>query len=678
MKRAQAAEESNASWLQYRLLWRIVALAFFIAMFIGTVMAWAFFFRSYDSVFDALTAEELNLAQQIYNESNARSLADIALEQQEAFINATLILDIATRQAQQDAINASLLEDIANRTSGDAALSAELAAEIAQRIANDTLITWEIGNATATLEVIQAFDLYSSVQFLIIENNITVIREEIYTEIAARVAAQAALTAADLIIDADLVLLINELNAEVAARIAQQNLINLKLHLITTSLLRTIDGQSPIADNMVFHSLSASLVIGNGVPSNQITLTQNALLTLAGVGADVTGNLAILGNSGLTVTFPSPNTVTIAYSGPVPPSPQNYARLVAVYPAVSSNSEVQGYHSLTLKNGFYGYNCAPDPAHCNALLGSQWGCSGGFNTPGFDHRCTNTECGGGDESQCFNLLGSPWHCRGGNCVLDYCTYDGDCTDVMGSNWYCQNYGCTQGVQTNLPYRPTYGSISYPFGPGIYQQIAQPYSSTSAHCAGCIFPQPGAFNNNAQASPPGYSAYPLVYGNRRPYDPISHYPFFQPAQYTQECIFDNSWEGQNCGFIMPASGTYVVQVTINLRAAVNQPGACAGRMWFYMHIDRSGGIPPNWEMVDSDYMAINNEANAPIGQVYITMSTTLTLSTATPSSTFTTPIAPGTFLYAGWSAFQDDPLDCSGNQYQYAAWYSITYDITQVA
>ena len=82
-----------------------------------------------------------------------------------------------------------------------------LAAEIAQRMGNDTLIQYEIANLTSVLEVIEAFDLYSTQQFAIIENNITVIRAEIDAEIAARTAAQAALAAADAIIQADLVLL---------------------------------------------------------------------------------------------------------------------------------------------------------------------------------------------------------------------------------------------------------------------------------------------------------------------------------------------------------------------------------------------------------------------------------------------------------------------------------------
>ena len=46
--------------------------------------------------------------------------------------------------------------------------------------------------------------------------------------------------------------------------------------------------------------------------------------------------------------------------------------------------------------------------------------------------------------------------------------------------------------------------------------------------------------------------------------------------------------------------------------------------------------------------------------------------------FTTPVAPGTFVYAGWSAFNNDPGDCASGNDQFASWYSIIYDITQVA
>lgn len=663
----------SQSWAQFQWIARVLAISFFLAVFIGVIMAWALYLRRYDGTFLSLRKEELHLAQEIYNEITTRTLVDMALMQMEARLNASLILEIATREQQQAAVNASLQEDIYERVTGDALLSARLATEIEERMGNDTLLEIIIANDTTILHAVQAFDVYSSEEFAILEGNVSTVSTAIYVEIAARIAAQAALAAADAIISEDLVLLITQMTAEVAARIAQDTSINTKLHLITTSLLLTIDGQSPIADNMVFESLSGSIVIANGAASNQITLTQTALRTLAGVGPDVTGNLQILGDSGLTVTFPGPNIIAISYSGPVPPSPMNYARLVAVYPFPQSTSEVQAYNGVDLRNGAF-LGCLLTSV-CVANYGTEWTCQSGFSTSFSGMRCTNTECS--DETQCNNILGEPWHCRGGSCVQDYCTWDNDCIDAFGTGqgWTCQNYGCTQGTQ-NTPYRPDYGSISYPLGSGIYQSIGQPISTPSPRCVGCIFPQAGAYNNN-RISYPSTSAYPFVYGNRRPYDPISTYPENNPIYNKQECIFDATWEGENCGFIMPATGTYIVQVTVTVRAAINQPAACYGHLWFYMHIDRSGGSPPNWEQVDSDYMAINNicAGSCPINELYITMTTTLILSTATPSSTFTQPIAPGTFLYAGWSAYADHQSSCSN---QYAAWYSITYDITHVA
>jgi len=658
--------------MEARLLVRILAICLFVAIAIGSVMAWALSLRSYDGTFYDLRTEELRLAQEIYNESTTRTLVDMALMQLEARLNASLILDIATRESEQAFVNLTLQEDIYERVTIDALITSRLEAEIVQRMGNDTLIDDIIGNDTVILDAVEAFDIYLSQQFLIIEGNISTVSEDIYTEIAARIAAQASLNAAAAIINADLVLLISEMSAEVLARIAQDTFINNQLHLITTSLLLTIDGQSPIADNMVFQSIDLSIFIANGIPTNQVTMTQSALYTLAGVGPDSNGNLAIFANNGLTLTL-SANTITISYNGPTPPSPSNYARLVAVYPFPQSTSEVQGYNGQNLKNGYI--NACTMTSDCVGFIGNQWVCTGGFNTPSEPMKCTNPNCGSGDETQCNDVLGEPWHCRGGNCVLDYCTTSTDCTDAFGPGWWCQNYWCAQGQQ-NTPFRPNYGSISYPFGGGIHQSIGQPLSNPSPPCTNCLFPQPGAYNNNG-ITYPSTSAYPFVYGNRRPYDPISHYPFNFPAYNQQECIFDNAWQGQHCGFIMPGSGTYVVQVTVNVRVAINQPSGCYGHLWFYMHIDRSGGSPPNWEVVDSDYMAINNVCAGlcPIAPVYISMSTTVIMSTATPSSTFTNPVAPGTFLYAGWSGYANHESACSN---QYGAWYSITYDITQVA
>jgi len=670
---AMKTNQRDTSWLQLRLVLRIVALAFFIAMVIGLIMAWIFYFRVYDSTFAALRAEELRLAQEIYDETTSRVLADMVLSQEQAAQNASLAMDIAMREAEQAFVNASLQSDIEARISGDAAIAQALAIEIMERIGNDTLIQYEINNETTVIETIEAFDAYSTQQFFIIEGNISSISEALSAEIAARIAAQAALQAADLIIEADLVLLIAELTAEVNARIAQDNLINLKLHLITTSLLRTIDNQLPIADNMVFESLSASVVIANGVPSNQITLTQTALLSLSGVTADASGNIGLVGVNGLTVTLASPTVVQIGYSGPAPPAQMNHAVLTAVYPFPIETQWIQNAYGQNLNNGFAYASCNSDTdCSTSPRLGNQWTCSSSFPTSANGKRCVNNQCNG-DESQCYDLLGQPWHCRNNMCVQDFCVYDQDCNDAYGPNsgWFCVNYGCARG-QENSPYLPIF-TDSYPYGAGPYQPVTQPDSSGSPDCTGCIFPQAGAYNDNSIYWAP-LNAYPFVYGNRRPFDPIMTYA---PFRNTQECIFDVAWEGEHCGFIMPGAGTYIVQITVNIRVGINQPVSLIyGRLWFYMHIDRSGSSTPQWEKVDSDYLAINNPCSGcVIGQSYVTMSTTLSLSSATPSSSMTEPIAPGTRVYAGWSAYMDHSVP---NPPQYVTWYSIVYEITQVA
>jgi hypothetical protein len=659
------------SWLELRFLWRVVGVVFLLAVVIGIIMDWAFFFRSYDDTFAQLRATQLALAQEVYNETTSRILADMALAQTEAAINASLLMDIAMREAEQAHVNASLQADILVRETVDALIASRLAAEIAERMGNDTILQYAIDNATATLLFIEAFDLYSDQQFVIIENNITAITTQLETEIATRIAAQAAIAAAKLIIDTDLTLLVNALTAEVNARIAQDTLINLKLHLITTSLLYTIDGQSPIADNMVFNSLTSNLVIANGARSNQITLTQDSLLTLAGVGGDGAGNIAIVANNGLSLAFPSPHTIEIVYSGSVPPTPRNHARLVAVYPVGSTTCWIQLHWCRNLKNG--AATCNAD-AGCVAGIGSQWMCSGGFPSSSTGNRCVNNDCT--DESECNIKLGEPWHCRGGSCVQDWCTMDADCSDAFGTGWYCVNYLCLRAIP-NSPFLPIY-SDSYPNGDGVYQSISQP-STASEGCANCIFPQAGAFFNvipNEGLLSGG--TYPLVYGNRRPYDPIAL--GVVPAQ---ECIFDTMWEGKDCGFIMPSTGgTYIVQITVNIRAGLDNPTVVYyPRMWFYMHIDRSGASPPQWEMVDSDYASMQNVCSGcALTQTYISMSVTLILSTAIPSSSGTTTLAPGTPVYAGWSAywpFSEVGGDGRGSA-EYATWYSITYDITQVA
>jgi hypothetical protein len=662
------------SWLEFRFVIRVLLLVVLVGVAIGAIMSWVLFFQSYDKTFAELRAAELRLAQEVYNETNSRILADMLLMQTEASINASLILDIATREAEQAFVNESLQMDIVTRETVDALIAMRLAQEIAERMGNDTLLAYEIGNLTAIIEVIEAFDMYSSQQFAIISGNTTTVSEGIYAEIAARIAAQAALAAADAIIEGDLVLLISELSAEVAARIAQQALINQQLHLITTSLLLTIDGQQPIANNMVFQSLSASIVIANGMASNEIILTQTALWTIAGVGGDLNGNLGIVAGNGLSIAFPSANTIEIVYSGPIPPTPMNYVRTIAVYPHGSTTCEVQGQgggQCVNMLNGFFLIPCSVD-ANCmmSAVLGSEWTCQGGFFSSFNNHRCVNNACS--DESQCYDILGQPWHCRGGKCVMDWCSVDTDCEDAHGqAGWHCVNYVCVRALP-NSPFRPTYVD-SYPDGSGPFQYISQPLNNQVSPCANCIFPQPGAYNDVGSPSPySAWSAYPLVIGNRRPYDPA-------PIQIPDgmQCLFDNQWapgSGNYCGFYMPASGgTFVVQVTINIRIGLNQPGTFYPKVWFYMHLDRSGASPPQWERVDADTAMINNLGVNPTSQFYISMTSTVIASSTVPIGSGNA-MAPGTFLYAGWSAYWPDDNPAS----EYAAWYSIIYDITQVA
>ncbi len=245
-----------------------------------------------------------------------------------------------------------------------------------------------------------------------------------------------------------------------------------------------------------------------------------------------------------------------------------------------------------------------------------------------------------DDSQCNDVFGNPWHCRNGGCRLDYCTQNNDCDDAEGTvgEWFCVNYVCAR-AQGNSPFLPVY-TDTYPTDGGVFQSIAQP--NTSPFCgSGCVWPEEGAKN--------GQLAYPHVFGSRIPYEPRGTY-----GQLFQECTFVPNWDGDSCGFHMPAAGgTYILDITINIRVGLNQAGDFYSLMWFYMHIDRAGLPTPAWEMVDSDFVSLNNNILADLGQTYISMTTTIIASTATPGSPMTTPMAPGTPVYAGWSVYWPD-------------------------
>ncbi len=126
--------------------------------------------------------------------------------------------------------------------------------------------------------------------------------------------------------------------------------------------------------------------------------------------------------------------------------------------------------------------------------------------------------------------------------------------------------------------------------------------------------------------------------------------------------------------MPAAGgTYFLQITITIRIAFGADFRFP-RFWFRMHIDRGLG----WEITDTEFAGKSNleDPMAAFSENYVTMTTTLLVSSATPYSSDTFPVDPGTHVYAGWSAYWDnsgeDNADC------FAKWYRITFDVTQVS
>lgn len=94
-------EATRATVVQMSKVFFIMLL---VAMCVGVTMSWIFYFRSYDSQFARLRAEDLNISQGIYNETIARIAKDMILMTKQASLQALLDADIAARKAEQGSV----------------------------------------------------------------------------------------------------------------------------------------------------------------------------------------------------------------------------------------------------------------------------------------------------------------------------------------------------------------------------------------------------------------------------------------------------------------------------------------------------------------------------------------------------------------------------------------------
>lgn len=614
------------------LLSRSVVTLFLIVAAVGTTLVCVFFFQEHTAQLSALAASDLRLDQAIYTEAIARLTKDMAVMQYQARLQSDLDADIAARQAKHAALDQGRQETTRLRLEGDQDIADRLAAEINGRQVNDTSTQYRIANASVVLDALEAFDVFTLQQFMIKMDNITDITSDILAEIATRTGIDMALMVQDTLIQNALSILVSELNTETSERFNRDMVIMNQLGLITGGLMRTINYQNPLNDDIQIVSLTpTSLEVDNGAQNSTIVIRAYGIQTVAGVGPNPMGNVDLVEGQGITIDYPAPNTVRISSTsgGSIPAT--NFIRISRVFPYGQASS-LLGYTGAvdtlvhTIGNCNYGdFPMTGCPVGWDCIMGYASNPSGrcrGATSGCIAAACSSTPYWGSESIFFFCTGDGGGGPAGGACRKTYCTNHNDCADALGSTgWFCQNHRCTNGFSQGDA-QPLFFS-SYPNSAGVYRRVP----------------------NNAE----------LV--TNRPPSPSAI------GTLGSGCYFPG---GYTCGFYTDYTpGVWLVQFTITLRIQTTNLFH-TNNHFFRMYIDFGAG----WEQADTEYVGQASIAMGPAikrRDSYVTMTTTRIVSTA--------QYGFGAIAYMGFVAYvpyTSDPL-----VELYISWYRFSYDVTRL-
>lgn len=619
-------DQSSQSFRVAGLLSRSFVTLFLITAAVGTTLVCVFFFQEHTAQLAAFAASDLRLDQAIYTEAVARLTKDMAAMQYQARLQSDLDADIAARQAKHAALDQGRQETTRFRLEGDQDIADRLAAEIQGRQINDTSTQYRIVNASVVLDALEAFDVFTLQQFMIKMDNITDITSDILGEIATRTGIDMALMVQDTLIQNALSILVSELNAETSERFNRDMVIMNQLGLITGGLIQTINYQNPLNGDIQIVSLTPTrLDVDNGMQNSTIVIRAYGIQTVAGVGPNPLGNVDLVAGQGITIDYPSPNTVRIsaASGGSIPAS--NAVRLARVFPygQASANSGYTGAVDTLLNRA----------GTCDFMVFPMTGCPAGWSCAGGRCQGASSSCSMGacDDFTFFGqgppAPGQPgaFFCSSDVCKKKFCLEHVDCSEVFGSaEWFCQNHRCTRGFSLADVTPFYYGG--YPNGGNVYRRVP----------------------NNLEI--------------------VTNRPFYINAQFFPGtgCAFP-SYFGQNCGFMSHpfVAAISLVQFTVTLRIQTTNLQH-TNSYYFKMYINYGFG----WEQLDTEY--VSQYATTMNGvdkrrDAYVIMTATRLVSTA--------EYGFGRLFYIGWSAYA--PYTSDPFVELYIAWYRMSYDIIPV-
>lgn len=362
----------------------LIVFVFFVVVVISSVFGWRQFFKpdGDEPILLELAFQDAALMERLMNESAIRLAEDMRIMSLQANLSDAINEEIRIRTEEDALLLRLLLEEIFNRTQKQNALYAGVAQEKADRIAGDAAINATLSSLEHRIEVVQEYDDWAAIKFMIVMQNITDIYNRLQQEIAERIGNETILLAQLAQQQQEVTDLQTALAAETAARIAKDMVLMTQVNSALAGEIIFIDGTKTLTNKFYFESANPGYVFGVGSPSNVLTLSNEWLVTLNNVYPDpVTSDYTLLPGINTNITFlPDTNEVHFSMINlPVEPNQM-------VYFGWMDNPNVQG-----LGSNSFPINAYPLFVH----LGSGWNVDfsrfgagniiQNFNTPDMRH-----------------------------------------------------------------------------------------------------------------------------------------------------------------------------------------------------------------------------------------------------------------------------------------------------
>ena len=292
----------------------------------GSVFGGFALFRTYGGAFSRLAARDIQLAQELYNDSVSRQLKDTLLQQQDDLLNTELAAESVIREDNFLSLYWAILNETASRIAEEDIINNTLTNETAARTAIDIFFAAEIANLTNAVIVAEQFEVFAKATFLSLILNITNLQTLLINEIAARLAGDALIREQGALSDAAIAYLTTTLEHDIHDRMVQDVLINewiTALDAIGTGI-ESINGQFALNNNVDIVSTNFLTTITAPTPGT-LLFRNNAILTMQGVHPDGGNSLSFLGGAGVNVVGLPPHGLHI--STPFAPIGPNYVEL---------------------------------------------------------------------------------------------------------------------------------------------------------------------------------------------------------------------------------------------------------------------------------------------------------------------------------------------------------------